>query len=53
MIILKVIVQYVKNLIIKVGFLDGRAGFAIARLSAYATYRKYYKLMLLHRENKS
>lgn len=53
MIILKVIVQYIKNLIIKVGFLDGRAGFTIARLSAYATYRKYYKLMMLHRENKS
>ena len=44
MIWLKVVAQYVKNLILKTGFLDGKTGFTIARLSAYATFRKYTKL---------
>ncbi len=44
MIWLKVVAQYVKNLLLKSGFRDGKTGFTIARLSAYATYRKYIKL---------
>lgn len=44
----KVAVQYLKNLIFKAGFLDGKTGLTIARLSAYATYRKYRKLQELH-----
>lgn len=47
-IILKVIVQYLKNILLKTGFLDGRAGWTIARLSAYATWKKYTKLKRLH-----
>lgn len=47
-IIAKVGFQYIKNLVLKLGFLDGKAGFTIARLSAYATWRKYYKLKQLH-----
>ncbi len=46
----KVIAQYIKSLIIKKGFLDGNAGWTISRLSAFATYRKYYKLMRLNQE---
>lgn len=44
MIWIKVIAQYVKNLLLKSGFRDGSTGFTIARLSAFATYRKYIKL---------
>jgi glycosyltransferase involved in cell wall biosynthesis len=44
MIVLKVVAQFIKTYIIKLGFLDGRTGWIIAQLSAYATYRKYYKL---------
>jgi len=49
LIYLKVCVQYLKNILFKAGFLDGRAGWTIARLSAYATYRKYTKLQQLNR----
>lgn len=36
--------KFVRNYIIKLGFLDGIFGFRICRLSAYATYLKYVKL---------
>ncbi len=38
------IVKFIKDYIFKLGFLDGSAGFTIARISAYATYLKYSKL---------
>lgn len=50
MIGLKVIVQFLKNILFKKGFLDGKTGWTIARLSAYATYKKYSKLMMLYRD---
>lgn len=53
MIYIKVAVQYLKNILLKLGFLDGKAGWTIARLSAYATYKKYTKLLELYRENPS
>lgn len=53
MIYIKVIVQYLKNILLKCGFLDGKAGWTIARLSAYATYKKYIKLRALHRDHQS
>lgn len=40
-------VKFVRDYFIKLGFLDGRAGFTISRISAYATYLKYKKLQLL------
>ena len=43
----KVIAQFFKSFILKRGLLDGKAGFTISRLSAYATYRKYIKLLHL------
>jgi hypothetical protein len=49
MIILKVIAQFFKSFILKTGFLDGKTGFTISRLSAYATWRKYTMLRQLHR----
>jgi glycosyltransferase involved in cell wall biosynthesis len=38
---------FLGNYIFKAGFLDGRAGLAIARISAYGTYLKYTKLKAL------
>lgn len=49
----KVVAQFIKSYFIKLGFLDGATGFTISRLSAYATYRKYYKLMELNRSGRS
>ena len=36
--------KFVRDYIIKLGFLDGATGFTISRISAYATYLKYKKL---------
>ncbi len=44
----KVAFQFVKNFLLRAGFLDGATGFTIARLSAYATWQKYTKLRALH-----
>lgn len=41
---------FLRSYIIKLGFLDGRAGFLVAVSSAESTYHKYLKLMLLHEE---
>lgn len=49
MIAAKVVAQFVKSYFLKLGFLDGRTGFIISRLSAYATYRKYVKLLNMQR----
>ncbi len=46
---LKVIAQWAKTFLIKCGFLDGAAGWTIARLSAWATWRKHARLRALHR----
>jgi glycosyltransferase involved in cell wall biosynthesis len=45
MIAVKVVAQFIKSYFLKSGFLDGPTGFTISRLSAYATYRKYVKLL--------
>lgn len=39
--------RFLKAYIIRLGFLDGKAGFDIARFSAYANYLKYSKLLAL------
>ena len=41
----KVVAQFFKSYFLKLGILDGSTGFTISRLSAYATYVKYYKLL--------
>lgn len=47
LIIGKVIVQFIKSYIVKSGWRDGRTGWNISTLSAYATWRKYSKLKAL------
>jgi glycosyltransferase involved in cell wall biosynthesis len=42
------VVKFIKDYIIKLGFLDGAVGFKICRISAHATYIKYRKLRTLH-----
>lgn len=44
----KVIAQFIKSYIIKLGVLDGKTGWTISRMSAYATWRKYIKLKNLY-----
>lgn len=46
-ILFKPVARFVKAYIVKLGFLDGKAGYTIARLSAYANYLKYLKLKKL------
>lgn len=46
-IILKPIAKFLKSYVVKTGFLDGLAGFTIARLSAIESYRRYKKLQAL------
>lgn len=42
------IVKFFKDFCLKKGFLDGRTGFQICRISAFATFTKYKKLRALH-----
>ena len=46
------VVKFFRDYIIKLGFLDGKAGFTISRISAYATYLKYTKLLALWKNAK-
>ncbi len=41
------IVKFIRDYIIKLGVLDGKTGFTISRISAYATYLKYKKIRAL------
>lgn len=45
------IVKFIKDYIVKLGFLDGKEGFIISRLSAYATYLKYKKIRTLRKDS--
>jgi glycosyltransferase involved in cell wall biosynthesis len=45
-------VKFIKDYFIKLGFLDGKMGFQICRISAYATFLKYKKLRGLYRKAK-
>lgn len=49
-IIVKPIARFIKAFFVHKGFLDGSAGFAISRLSAYSNYLKYSKLRTLHQQ---
>lgn len=46
-------VKFLSSYIFELGFLDGRYGFIICRISAYATYLKYKKLRKLQRDAKA
>ena len=45
-------VAFVRGYVLKAGFLDGRAGWDVCRLSAYATWLKYEKLRRLATERR-
>ena len=45
---LKVMAQWLKTYILRQGWRDGRAGWDIARLSAWTTWRKHARLRALH-----
>jgi len=42
--------KFVRDYFLKMGFLDGYAGFVIARISAHATFLKYLKLLELQKK---
>ncbi len=46
------IVKFIRDYFLKLGFLDGKTGFTIARISAGATYMKYKKLRDLNKLGK-
>lgn len=45
----KCVAKFIRNYIINAGFLDGKYGFIICRISAYETWQKYIKLRNLWR----
>jgi len=42
------VAKFVDHYLLKLGFLDGSAGYRISKISAYATYLKYKKLRALY-----
>jgi glycosyltransferase involved in cell wall biosynthesis len=46
--IINPIAKFIDHYFLKLGFLDGHAGFLISKISAYATYLKYKKLKKLY-----
>lgn len=42
------VAKFIDHYILHLGFLDGKAGFSISKISAYATYLKYKKLRDLY-----
>jgi len=45
------IFKFINHYLIRLGFLDGKSGFLISKISAYATYLKYKKLRDLYYQN--
>ncbi len=45
--------SFVKNYFFRLGFLDGRAGFTIAKMNAFYTLLKYLRLAELNKQQKS
>jgi glycosyltransferase involved in cell wall biosynthesis len=44
------VAKFIDHYLLHVGFLDGKAGFSISKISAYATYLKYKKLRDLYQK---
>lgn len=44
------VIKFVKYYIFKLGFLDGKAGYTISRISAWATYLKYKQMLTLQKQ---
>lgn len=51
--LLNPVASVIKDLVIRQGFLDGKSGFTIAKISAQSVYWKYHKLRTLWAENGS
>ena len=49
-IIYKPVARFLRSFILKAGFLDGKEGWTIARMTAWASYLRYSKLYKLHRQ---
>lgn len=49
--LIKTTAKFIRNYFIKAGFLDGKSGYTICRISAYETWQKYSKLSQFHRES--
>lgn len=45
------VVKFIQSYFFQLGFLDGKTGFTICRLSAYASYQKYLKLSQLYKNH--
>lgn len=45
-------VRFIRDYIVKGGFRDGYYGYIICRISAFATFLKYSKLLQMHRDKK-
>ena len=45
------VAKFIDHYLLHLGFLDGKAGFLISRISAYAAYLKYKKLRQLSHQN--
>jgi len=43
------IAKFIDHYILHLGFLDGKTGFLVSKISAYATYLKYKKLRVLYK----
>ena len=44
------VAKFIDHYLLKLGFLDGKSGFLISKISAYATYLKYKKLRNLYHQ---
>ncbi|HEU4716510.1 MAG TPA: glycosyltransferase family 2 protein [Bacteroidia bacterium] len=49
--LVKTAAKFIRNYFIKLGFLDGKYGFIICRISAWETWMKYDKLRRMKKEN--
>ena len=47
------VAKFIDHYLLKLGFLDGKAGYLISKISAYATYLKYKKLRNLYHQKPS
>lgn len=43
------VAKFIRHYIIKLGFLDGKTGYTISRISAWGTYLKYYRMLEIQR----
>ncbi len=50
-IMIKPLARFLKAFVVHLGFLDGKEGFAISRLSAYSNFLKYRKLYQIQKGN--